>query len=149
MKKLKALFAVSVMLSFMACNKSDPAPDPATPAAGSFTCTIDGTAFTADSAHYVKTATQTFIEAWKGGVVKFEINLTGITASTYNVLMGTNDFIYWPSANYSGGTNGSVIITNYDNTANQITGTFSTINTTGPGGAFTIATGVFTKLHKL
>ena len=130
------------------CSKtSTPAPA-AAGVAGSFTCTIGGTAFTADSAHYFKNATQTFIEAWQGGVMRFEINLAGVTGTTYNVLMGTNDFIYWPSANYAGGTNGSVAISAYDNTANQITGTFTTINTTGPGGTFTIANGVFTKLPK-
>jgi hypothetical protein len=148
MKQLTYLMIACTMLFFTACNKSDPAPDPATPVAGSFTCTIGGTAFTADSAHYVKNATQTFIEAWKGGVMRFEINLAGVTANTYNVLMGTNDFIYWPSANYAGGTNGSVTISAYDNTASQITGTFTSINTTGPGGTFTVAGGVFTKLPK-
>ena len=139
---------VFTLISFAACKKSDPAPAAATPTAGSFTCTIGGSAFTADSAHYSKNATQTFMEAWKNGVMTFEINLAGVTATTYNVLLGTNDFIYWPSANYSAGGNGSVIISAYDNSANQITGTFTSINTTGPGGSFTVANGVFTKLPK-
>lgn len=148
MKQLFFLFTALATLSFISCKKSNPASAPATPAAGSFTCTIGGVAFAADSAVYIKNTSQTFIEAWKGGVMRFEINLLGVTASTYNVLMGTNDFIYWPSASYSGGTNGSVAITNYDNSTNQVTGTFSTINTTGPGGSFTIANGVFTKLPR-
>lgn len=148
MKQLTCLMITCTIIFFTACNKSDPGPDSATPAAGSFTCTIGGTAFVADSAHYFKNTTQTFIEAWKGGVMQFEINLAGVTATTYNVSLGTNDFIYWPSANYAAGTNGSVTISAYDNTANQITGTFTSINTTGPGGTFTIANGVFTKLPK-
>ncbi|MCX6313480.1 MAG: hypothetical protein NTX08_01945 [Sphingobacteriales bacterium] len=148
MKQLPYLLIAFTLFAFAACKKSDPTAPAATAAAGSFTCTIGGVAFVADSAHYSKNATQTFMEAWKGGVMRFEINLAGVTATTYNVLMGTNDFIYWPSTNYSGGTSGSVIISAYDNTANQITGTFTTIGTTGPGGAFAIANGVFTKLPK-
>jgi len=148
MKQLPYLLIAFTLFAFAACKKSDPTAPAATAAAGSFTCTIGGVAFVADSAHYSKNATQTFMEAWKGGVMRFEINLNGVTATAYNVLLGTNDFIYWPSTNYSAGGNGSVSITNYDNTANQITGTFTTISTTGPGGAFTVANGVFTKLPK-
>lgn len=142
-----AIFAVTAS----SCKKKsdDTTPASPSPATSGFTCKVNGTAWTADSAIWTNSSIQTFILAYKGGTASFEINLSGITANTYNVLPGTNDFIYWPSSTaFSGGSNGSVIISTYDNTAKQLTGTFSTINTSGPGGTFTISEGVFTKIPK-
>jgi len=144
---LTVIFGV---FSFSSCKKSTEDPTP-TPPSGNpgFTCNINGTAWTADSAVWYSNPTQTFIMAYKGGYGQFEINLAGVTATTYTIAPGANDFIYWPSAtSFSGGNSGSIIISNYDNAAAQLTGTFGPIPTAGPGGTFTITNGVFTKIPK-
>jgi hypothetical protein len=147
-------FLIAIMISAAAvtsCSKknNDSTPSTPSPATTGFTCKVNGTGWTADSATWTKSTTQTFILAYKGGNAEFEINLAGVTATTYNVSAGTNDFIYWPTTtSFSGGSNGSIVISTYDNTANQLTGTFGTISTNGPGGSFTISEGVFTKLPK-
>ena len=118
------------------------------PSTGTFSCKVNGTAFTADSASYSSNTIQTFILAYKGGRAKFEINLNGIIAATYTIGV-YNDFIYWPTATaYSGGNGGTLVISTYDNSANQVTGSFSNINTDGPGGTFVITEGVFSKIPK-
>jgi hypothetical protein len=145
-RQFTILIALCTILAVSCKKKSEDSSTP-TPTTTGFTCKINGTDFTADSASWTANGTQTFIMAYKGGSAAFEINLAGVTATSYPVQMGTNDFIYWPtSANYSGGTDGSVTISTYDKTALQISGSFGTINTSGPGGTFTISAGNFTKI---
>ena len=63
------------------CSKSA-TPAPAAVATAGFTSKINGVAFKADSASYNGNSTQTFILAYKGASIAFEINLAGITATT-------------------------------------------------------------------
>ena len=146
--KIQVLTMVICLITVSSCSKKSEDPAPETPpASGSFTCNLSGTSWSADSAVYINNGTQTFIMAYKAGRMEFEINLSGITATTYPVGSGSNDFIYWPTlTSFSGGSGGSVVISTYDNSANQIIGTFGPTNTSGPGGTFSITEGTFTKL---
>jgi hypothetical protein len=133
----------------ISCKKKSETTTPPVNTVSGFTCNIGGTAFSADSAVWHTNGTQTFILAYKGGRAEFEINLSGVTATTYGVLAGVNDFIYWPTPTaFAGGIGGSLIISNYDNGAGQLTGSFGPITASGPGGAFYITEGAFTKIPK-
>ncbi len=149
---LSSLVLIALLsFSFSGCKKKSTTDETPTPTNnnGTFTCTINGAAFAADSATYMTNATQTFILAFKQGRGEFEINLNGKTATTYNIMAGSNDFIYWPSSStFSGASTGSIIITKFDNTLNKVSGTFSGISTTGTGGNFTISDGNFTAVLK-
>jgi hypothetical protein len=151
--KRKILLAITAIFVFsgISCTKNSEAPIPFDNIpTESFSCRTDEfSTFTADSARYTTNGQKTFIVAYKGTNIRFEINLDGVTATTYPVAAGTNDFIYWPtSAGYSAGTNGTIVISRYDITENRITGSFGPIGTTGPGGTFTITEGYFTRIPK-
>ena len=152
MKTKIQLFTLLICLMvFASCKKKSTTPAPAavTPTAGAFTCKLSGTSWTADSAVYINNGTQTFIMAYKGGRMQLEINLAGVVTGNYPVSTGTNDFIYWPAlTSFSGANNGSVVITLYDNGANQVSGTFGPLDTAGPGGSFSFTDGVFTKIPR-
>ena len=147
MKKLLSLILVSVVLYSCAkdgVNTVTPITGGTSPtAARSFTCTINGAAFTADSAWYNNfNAGATNIFATKGSgssLQYFEINLNAQTATTYNI--PPNSFTYLTSTAYPA-TAGSLTISTYDATNRKISGSFSNITT----GAITITNGAFANL---
>jgi hypothetical protein len=142
MKKLTVL-ALFVCV-FASCKKDDNTANnnPSTPR--SFTCTINGVAFVADSAWYNNfNAGATNIFAVKGTGASqqyFEINLNAQTATTYAI--PTNAFTYLSGASIYVGTTGSLSIGTYDMVNRKISGTFTSIT----AGAVTISGGSFTNL---
>ena len=144
MKKLLAILLISGV--FISCKKDSattttPTPNPT--AARSFTCTINGAAFSADSAWYNNfNAGGTNIFAVKGSGATaqlFEINLTGTTATTY--AFPPHAFTYATTTNYNA-TAGSLNVSTYDATNRKISGSFTGIT----AGAFTITNGAFANL---
>jgi hypothetical protein len=144
MKKITIL-ALFVCV-FASCKKDDTT---ATSGGGSsaprsFTCTINGTAFVADSAWYNNfNAGATNIFAVKGSGASwqyFEINLNAQTATTYAI--PTNAFTYLTSTTTYAGTAGSLSIGTYDITNKKISGTFTSV----VAGGVTISGGTFTNL---
>ena len=143
MKKLLVILLISGV--FISCKKDSTTPTTPTPnptAARSFTCTINGAAFTADSAWYNTGAGGINIFAVKGSGGSrqfFEINLTGTTATTY--AFPPHAFTYATTTNYNA-TAGSLNISTYDATNRKISGSFTGIT----AGAFTIPNGFFNNL---
>ncbi len=145
MKKLLSILLISGVL--ISCKKDSVTAITAPPtptAARSFTCTINGAAFTADSAWYNNfNAGATNIFAVKGSGASlqyFEINLTGQTATTYAI--PANAFTYLTATNTYAATAGSLNISTYDMPNLKISGSFTGVT----AGSFTITNGVFTNL---
>ena len=143
MKKLIVILLISGV--FISCKKDSTTPTTPTPnptAAGSFTCTIDGAAYTADSAWYNTGAGGINILALKGSGASrqlFEINLTGSTATTY--AFPANAFTYQTNIN-NVATAGSLTISTYDLTNRKVSGSFTNVS----AGAITVTNGSFTNL---
>ena len=144
--KLSAFFILLSVL-FVSCKKDNDtvaATTTTTTAPRSFTCTINGTAFTADSAWYNNFnagATNIFATKGAGATLQyFEINLAGQTATTYNI--PANAFTYLTSTTTYAGTTGSLSITTYDMTNRKISGNFTGVT----AGAVTITNGNFANL---
>jgi hypothetical protein len=142
MKKITIL-ALFVCV-FASCKKEDNSSSSSSSTPRSFTCTINGTAFVADSAWYNNfNAGKTNIFATKGSGASlqyFEINLNAQTATSYAI--PANAFTYLNSAATFAGTTGSLSIGTYDMTNRVISGTFTAIT----AGGFTITGGTFTNL---
>ena len=141
MKKITVL--ALLVCTFASCKKDDnTANNSSTPR--SFTCTINGVAFVADSAWYNNfNAGATNIFAVKGTGVSqeyFEINLNAQTATTYAI--PANAFTFLNSAAAYLGIAGSLSIGTYDMTNRKISGTFTGVT----AGAVTITGGTFTNL---
>ena len=150
MKKIITIILCAVCL--ISCTKegtttvtpvTPPTPNPGNPAAGSFTWKENGVAYTADSAWFFG---NTRITAYAGVganmrsfVITFPAATTGVFPLPPTVL------------NYSGGPNsgglstaGTLTITTFDNTNNQLTGTFTNVT----AGSYTLTDGVFTNLPR-
>ncbi len=129
---------------FASCKKDDNSSNNSSTAPRSFTCTINGTAFVADSAWYNNFnvgATNIFAVKGSGASVQyFEINLNAQTATTY--VIPANAFTYLTSSTTYIGTAGSLSIGTYDMTNRKISGTFTSVS----AGAVTISGGSFTNL---
>jgi len=142
MKKI-AVFALLVCV-FASCKKDDNNANNNSSTPRSFTCTINGVAFVADSAWYNNfNAGATNIFAVKGTGASqqyFEINLNAQTATTYAI--PTNAFTYLGGGTAYVGTAGSLSIGTYDMTNRKISGTFTGIT----AGAVTITGGTFSNL---
>ena len=143
MKKIIVL--ALVVCVFASCKKDNTAANNNPPSAlRSFTCTINGVAFVADSAWYNNfNAGKTNIFAVKGTGASqeyFEINLNAQTATTYAI--PANAFTFINSAAAYVGTAGSLSIGTYDMTNRKISGTFTGVT----AGAVTITAGTFTNL---
>lgn len=142
MKKI-TIFTLFVCV-FASCKKSDNTSNNSSSAPRSFTCTINGVAFVADSAWYNNfNAGATNIFAVKGTGASqqyFEINLNAQTATTYAI--PTNAFTYLTSTTTYVGTTGSLSIGTYDVTNRKISGSFTGVT----AGAVTISGGTFTNL---
>jgi hypothetical protein len=142
MKKI-AILAL-IVCAFASCKKDDATSNNNTSAPRSFTCTINGTAFVADSAWYNNFnvgATNIFAVKGTGASQQlFEINLNAQTATTYAI--PTNGFTYQTSATNYVGTAGSLSIGTYDMTNRKISGTFTGVT----AGGITITGGTFTNL---
>ena len=141
MKKITVI--ALIVCAFASCKKADnTSNNNSTPR--SFTCTINGTAFVADSAWYNNfNAGTTSIFAVKGTGASqqyFEINLNAQTATTYAI--PTNAFTYLASATTYVGSAGSLSISTYDMTNRKISGSFTGVT----AGAVSITGGTFTKL---
>ena len=142
MKKI-IVFAL-VICVFTSCKKDNNTANNNSSAPRSFTCTINGVAFVADSAWYNNfNAGKTNIFAVKGTGASqeyFEINLNAQTATTYAI--PANAFTFLNSAAAYVGTAGSLSIGTYDMTNRKISGTFTGVT----AGAVTITAGTFTNL---
>lgn len=144
MKKITIL--ALLVCAFASCKKDDATATSggSSSAPRAFTCTINGTAFVADSAWYNNfNAGATNIFAVKGTGASqqyFEINLNAQTATTYAI--PTNAFTYLTSTTTYIGTAGSLSIGTYDMTNRKISGTFTGVT----AGAITITSGTFTNL---
>ncbi len=142
MKKITILALFVCALA--SCKKDDNTSNNNTSAPRSFTCTINGTAFVADSAWYNNfNVGKTNIFATKGSGASlqyFEINLNAQTATSYAI--PANAFTYINSVAAFAGTAGSLSIGTYDMTNRLISGTFTGIT----AGGFTITGGTFTNL---
>jgi uncharacterized MAPEG superfamily protein len=142
MKKITIL-ALFVCV-FASCKKDDNAANNNSSTPRSFTCTINGVAFVADSAWYNNfNAGATNIFAVKGtgaSTQYFEINLNAQTATTYAI--PANAFTYLTSTTTYVGTAGSLSIGTYDMTNRKISGTFTGVT----AGTVTISGGIFTNL---
>jgi hypothetical protein len=130
---------------FASCKKSDnPSNNNNNSAPRSFTCTVNGVAFVADSAWYNNfNAGGTNIFAVKGAGATwqyFEINLNAQTATTYAI--PSNPFTYLTNTTTYAGSAGSLSIGTYDMTNRKISGTFTGVT----AGAITITGGTFTNL---
>ncbi|MEO6541265.1 MAG: hypothetical protein ABIN74_09755 [Ferruginibacter sp.] len=143
MKKITVL--ALIICVFASCKKDNTSANNSTPSAPrSFSCTINGVAFVADSAWYNNfNAGATNIFAVKGTGASsqyFEINLNAQTATTYTI--PANAFTYLTSTTTYAGTTGSLSIGTYDMTNRKISGTFTGVT----AGAVTITGGSFTNL---
>lgn len=144
MKKITIL--ALVVCAFASCKKDNNNANNGNnnTTARSFTCTINGVAFVADSAWYNNfNAGKTNIFAVKGTGASqeyFEINLNAQTATTYAI--PANAFTFINSAAAYVGTAGSLSIGTYDVTNRKISGTFTGVT----AGAVTITSGTFTNL---
>jgi hypothetical protein len=160
MKALKSIIAIAILsTAILSCKKTtEDIPAPAVAAtAGTFTWKENGVAYTADSAHYSLccSPTVTTIFAFHktaAGIRKFfEININGTANGSFTIpAAGFNPCaLYYANGSPNGGGGGQanaggiIVITNYDNVNNKITGTFSAVQ--GPN---TITEGVFTGLSK-
>jgi hypothetical protein len=158
--KIQNIFIAITILStiFFSCKKTtEDIPAPAVAAAvGTFTWKEDGLSFTADSAHYSSCCTPivTTIFAYhrtEAGIRRFfEINITTtangsftIPASGFNqcALYYANGAVVGGGGQANGG--GTIVVTNYDNANNKISGTFSAVQ-----GPHTLTEGVFTGIPK-
>ena len=143
MKKITTL--ALLVCVFASCKKSDTtANNNSNTTPRSFTCTINGAAFVADSAWYNNfNAGSTNIFAVKGAGASqqfFEINLNAQTATAYAI--PANPFTYLTSTTTYIGTSGSLSIGTYDVANRKISGTFTSVT----AGAVTISGGTFTNL---
>ena len=147
----KFIQIILISAAFVSCTKEGistvtPAPGSAsgTTSPRTFTCTINGASFTADSAWYNNfNAGKTNIFATKGSgstLQFFEINLNAQTATTYAI--PANSFTYLNATNTYAATTGSLSISTYDMTNRKISGSFTGVTT----GAITITNGSFTNL---
>ena len=150
MKKIITIIVCAVCL--ISCTKegtttvtpvTPPTPNPGNPVAGSFTWKENGVAYTADSAWFY-TTTRIVVHSGAGA------NKRGISISFPSTTTGV--FPLPPSfLCYSIGgaacvsaTAGTLTITNYDNTNNLLSGTFTNVT----AGSYTLTDGVFTNLPK-
>ncbi len=143
MKKITVL--ALLVCVFASCKKDDnTGNNNSSSAPRSFTCTINGVAFVADSAWYNNFnvgATNIFAVKGTGASQQyFEINLNAQTATTYAI--PANAFTYLATATTYAGTAGSLSIGTYDMTNRKISGTFTGV----AAGAVTITGGTFTNL---
>ena len=142
MKKFTVL--TLLVCVFTSCKKDDNTSNNNSSAPRSFTCTINGVPFVADSAWYNNfNAGGTNIFAVKGAGASqeyFEINLNAQTATTYAI--PANAFTFLNSAAAYVGTAGSLSIGTYDMTNRKISGTFTGVT----AGAVTITGGSFANL---
>ena len=142
MKKITVL--ALLVCVFASCKKDDNTANNSSSTPRSFTCTINGVAFVADSAWYNNfNAGATNIFAVKGTGASqqfFEINLNAQTATTYAI--PANAFTYLTSTTTYIGTAGSLSISTYDMPNRKISGTFTGV----AAGAVTITGGTFTNL---
>ncbi|MBK8519904.1 MAG: hypothetical protein WAT20_03065 [Ferruginibacter sp.] len=142
MKKITVL--TLIVCVFASCKKDNNTSNNNNSAPRSFTCTINGVAFVADSAWYNNfNAGATNIFAVKGtgaSLEYFEINLNAQTATTYAI--PANAFTFLNSFAAYVATSGSLSIGTYDMTNRKISGTFTNVT----AGAFTISGGTFTNL---
>jgi hypothetical protein len=155
MKLLKSIIAIAILcIAILSCKKNtEDTPAPAAVATtGSFTWKENGVAYIADSAHYSLccSPTVTTIFAYKGaGAAKrfFEININGTANGSFTTpASGFNPCALYYSVGTAGGqanAGGTIVISNYDNANNKITGTFSAVQ-----GGNTLTEGVFTGLSK-
>ncbi|MEQ1732073.1 MAG: hypothetical protein ABL940_00280 [Bacteroidia bacterium] len=142
------ILSLAVVLTIVSCKKKEAETATPTPvvvstpvvtpvATAGFKWTENGGAeITADSSRF--TAQYSTLIAFKGGSVKFEINLTAGTVATYTI--GTNNVLtlVGGGANHVA-TGGSVVVT--ANASSKMSGTFDvTMNT----GGFTNVKGAFT-----
>ena len=155
MKKIITIIVCAVCL--ISCTKegtttvtpvTPPTPNPGNPAAGSFTWKENGVAYTADSAWYY-TTTRIVAHAGAGANMRFiSISLNNANATTPGVFsLPPTFFNYSVAGPFSSGTAataGTLTVTNYDNTNNRLTGTFTNVTT----GSYTLTDGVFTNLPK-
>ena len=142
--KQTALILCTVLF-FASCKKEKTAtPTPTPVAARSFTCTINGAAFTADSAWYNNFnagATNIFAVKGSGATLQyFEINLNAQTPTTYAI--PANAFTYLTSTATNVGTAGSLSINIYDMTNRLISGSFTGVT----AGGINITAGSFANL---
>ena len=144
MKKFTVLTLLVCVLASCKKDKTAATSGGGSSATRSFTCTINGTAFVADSAWYNNfNAGATNIFAVKGSGASqqyFEINLTGQTATTY--AFPTHALTYLANSIAYIASAGSLSIGTYDMSNRKISGTFTGVT----AGAVTITGGTFTNL---
>ena len=142
MKKFTVL--ALLVCVFASCKKDDNTSNNNSSTPRSFTCTINGVVFDADSAWYNNfNAGATNIFAVKGTGASqqyFEINLNAQTATTYAI--PANALTYLTNTTMYVGTTGSFSIGTYDMTNRKISGTFTGVT----AGAVNITGGTFTNL---
>ncbi len=118
-----------IIITGNACKKEE-SKDNSSPNGGGtsvagFSCKIDGTAFTADSARINTYSGGFSIMAFKGGSTAFEINLKEPAVGKHSLAAGSNEAAtYVTSSAYFVNTAGEVAITAFDATAKTGNGTF-------------------------
>jgi len=152
MKNVKITFAtlsIAFMVVFSSCKKTtipDPTPDP-TPAAttSGFTWKENGVAYAADSAWFY-TATRIIVFYGSGanrrGIsISFPATANGVFPIPNPTFLS---YTVGVAANPVQGTSGNLTITNYDNTNNRLSGTFTNVTV----GSNILTEGTFTNLPK-
>lgn len=141
---MKKISILALFVCVFASCKKDNSTANNNAAPRSFTCTINGVPFVADSAWYNNFnvgATNIFAVKGTGAALEyFEINLNAQTATTYAI--PANAFTFINSAATYVGTAGSLSIGTYDMSNRKISGTFTAVT----AGAVTITGGTFTNL---
>jgi hypothetical protein len=146
------ILSLAVVLTIVSCKKKEAettptpavttsvAPAPTPVATAGFKWTENGGAeITADSSRF--TAQYNTLIAFKGGSVKFEINLTAGTVATYAIGTANVLTLVGGGANHVA-TGGGVVVT--ANASSKMSGTFDvTMNT----GGFTNVKGSFTDVN--
>ena len=142
MKKFTVL--TLLVCVFASCKKDNNTSNNSSSTPRSFTCTINGVAFVADSAWYNNFnvgATNIFAVKGTGASQQyFEINLNAQTATTYAI--PANAFTYLTSTTIYVATAGSLSIGTYDMTNRKISGSFTGVT----AGTVSITGGTFTNL---
>lgn len=129
MRNKITIFILGLMIvSGIACKKEESAansPANGGGSAASFTCKIDGTVFTADSARINTYSGGFSIMAFKGGSTAFEINLNNPAEGKHSLAAGSNEAAtYVTSSAYFVNTAGEVVVVALDATAKTGNGTF-------------------------
>ena len=120
-----------------------PTPNPGNPVEGSFTWEENGVVYTADSAWFYTT---TRIAAHVGAGANKKVISISFTGSTgvYPIPAAVSFGYSIGGAFPFNGTAGTLTITNYDNTNNRLSGTFTNVT----AGSYTLTEGTFTNLPK-